>query len=65
MNVFLIFSLYFLSIALCAFSFLYMPKKVIEEKYKRPGEIVFVTLFPILNILILIYHIKIIKNKQL
>ena len=51
--------LYFISVILCALSILLMPKEKLYRIYKKPGEIVFITLFPVLNIIALVYHIKI------
>lgn len=51
--------LYFISVILCALSILLIPKEKLYRIYKKPGEIVFITLFPVLNILALVYHIKI------
>lgn len=51
--------LYFISVILCALSILLIPKEKLYRIYKKPGEIVFIALFPVLNILALVYHIKI------
>lgn len=51
--------LYFISVILCALSILLIPKEKLYRIYKKPGEIVFITLFPVLNIIALVYHIKI------
>jgi hypothetical protein len=51
--------LYFISVTLCALSILLIPKEKLYRIYKKPGEIVFIALFPVLNIIALVYHIKI------
>ena len=55
-------SLYFISVILCALSILTVPKEKLYKVYKSPMEIVFVSLFPIFNIIALMYHIKISRD---
>ena len=55
-------SLYFISVILCALSILIVPKEKLYKVYKSPMEIVFVSLFPIFNIIALMYHIKISRD---
>ena len=50
--------LYFVSVLFCALSILIIPKEKLYKIYKRPGEILFIALFPVLNMFALIYHIK-------
>ena len=55
----LILTLYFISVILCALSFLIIPKEKMYKMYKNCMEMVCVSLFPFFNILVLICHIKI------
>lgn len=63
MNDFSIFVLlYFVSVILCALSILIVPKEKLRKIYKSPMEIVCASLFPIFNVLVFIFHIKISRN---
>ena len=55
-------SLYFISVILCALSIFIVVKEKLYKVYKSTMEIVFVSLFPIFNIIALMYHIKISRD---